>query len=58
MDRLIGVAEAERQEIDRQEAERVELRERRERRERAPALSLPEPEDAFDEIYGEIVDAG
>jgi hypothetical protein len=50
MDRLVDAAEA-----DRQEAERVEVERQERRRERAQVLSLPEPEDAFEELYGDVL---
>jgi len=54
MDRLIDAAEAERQEAQRQVAQREERRERAQAERR---LQLPEPEDAFEELYGEMIDA-
>lgn len=56
MDRMLDNVRREQDEIQRIDAERQERQQRRER-EKVTNLPLPEPEDAFDEIYGEIVDA-
>lgn len=59
VDRLLENAEVERRER-REELEREVVRQEQEdrRRQRSKAnLTLPDPEDAFDEIYGGIVDA-
>jgi chromosome segregation ATPase len=58
VDRLLNNAETERRERQEAAEREAERQEREERRQQAkPQLSLPEPEDAFDELYGEIVDA-